>query len=87
MKTELNDPLKNLPPEERKKLSNLFKTLKFTKKSELHTFAEHEEVLMLFDFLENSIYEDLKNFGKYLRILQSHQESHQVELFIEFYTE
>ena len=79
------DPLKNIPYEERKKLSDLMKTLKFTKKSDLAQYAEHEEVKMLFDFLEHSHMEDLKNFGKYLRLLQEHDESHQCDLFVEYY--
>jgi hypothetical protein len=80
------DPLAHLPIDELKKLSDLFKTLKFTKKSALHTYSEHGEVKMLFDFLEQSEYEDLRNFGRYLRLLQEHEDEHQVELFIEHYT-
>lgn len=80
-----SDPLKNVPREERKKLSDLMKTLKFTKKSDLAAYGEHEEVKMLFDFLEHSHVEDLKNLGKYLRLLQQHNEVRQCELFVEYY--
>lgn len=85
MEKVASDPLKNVPYEERKKLSDLMKTLKFTKKSDLAKFAEHEEVKMLFDFLEHSHMEDLKNFGKYLRLLQEHDDAHQSALFVEYY--
>ena len=80
-----NDPLKNIPKEEKKKLSDLFKTLKFTKKTDLAKFKDHEEIKMLFDFLENSSFEDLKNFGRYLRLLQEHENEHEVSLFVEYY--
>lgn len=80
-----SDPLKNVPCEERKKLSDLMKTLKFTKKSDLIEYGGHEEVKMLFDFLEHSHIEELKNLGKYLRLLQQHEERDQCILFVEYY--
>ena len=85
MEKVASDPLKNVPVEERKKLSELMKTLKFTKKSDLVRYQDHEEVKMLFDFLEHSHLEDMKNLGKYLRLLQAHHESHQCALFVEYY--
>jgi hypothetical protein len=80
-----SDPLKNVPSDERKKLSDLMKTLKFTKKSDLTRYKDHEEVKMLFDFLEHSHIEDLKNLGKYLRLLQEHGDERQCTLFVEYY--
>lgn len=80
-----SDPLKNVPQDERKKLSDLMKTLKFTKKSNLSQFEEHEEVKMVFDFLEHSHIEDLQNLGKYLRLLQKHGDERQCDLFVEYY--
>ena len=85
MEKVASDPLKNVPFEERKKLSDLMKTLKFTKKSDLVAFGEHEEVKMLFDFLEASHIEALNNLGKYLRLLQKHEDTRQCTLFVEYY--
>jgi len=80
-----NDPLKSIPAQDRKHLSDLMKTLKFTKKSDLGRYAEHEEVKMLFDFLEHSHLERLRDFGRYLRLLQQHDDPHQCDLFVEYY--
>ena len=80
-----NDPLKEIPPQERKHLSDLMKTLKFTKKSDLARYAEHEEVKMLFDFLNHSHIERLRDFGRYLALLQEHGDGYQCELFVEYY--
>lgn len=80
-----SDPLKDIPAQERKKLSDLMKTLKFTKKSDLSAYADHEEVKMLFDFLEHSHIEAVRNLGKYLRLLQKHEDTHQCTIFVEYY--
>jgi len=80
-----NDPLKSLNPEEKQKLQNIMHDIDTLKLYDLYLHQAHPTIQALFELTATTENPTLKDFGRYLKLLQENRIVHEMELFAGYY--